>query len=362
MTIEESQARRGLVEKQGKIMIRTQVFLLAVTVFGLTACMSRDVVGQQTNSGSVPADLQYPRSRGIDSNGRAADVDGRVIDQVGSTVDDYGRRITNVGVPRQYTGNGQYQGNGYTSGGYGGYYPGVYNGVSYTDSVGLSGGYYSSGRPVGSTVVGANVISPPRNVIVGGVYPTRTVLNNATRGGVIEYTHNGNGYVYSPGRSYQTVISSGPNIFPATSVISPSEPPVVIETRRNVASAQPVSRTGQIKLMFPQGATSELSYMLNGTVYSIKPGYVQTFVEDRIWTIEFLRAGNRSQQMRYQLKAGTYLFTFDETGWDLRQAIAVATEVQPSPGIPSSQVVPPTRVIAPTPPPPTPAPTPSPDL
>ncbi|MEI8018689.1 MAG: hypothetical protein WCH39_10860 [Schlesneria sp.] len=341
-------------------MIRSQVFVLVVTVIGLAACIPCEVAGQQIYSGGAPAELQYPRSRGIDSNGRAVDVDGRVIDQVGSTVDDYGRRITNVGVPRQYTGYGQYQGNGYTSGGYGGSYPGIYNGVSYTDSVGLSGGYYSNGRPIGSAVVGANVISPPRNVIVGGVYPTRTVLNNATRGGVIEYTHNGNGYVYSPGSSYQTVISSGPNIFPAISVISPSEPPVVIETRRNVASAQPVSRAGEIKLMFPQGATSELSYMLNGTVYSIKPGYVQTFVEDRIWTIEFLRAGNRSQQMRYQLKAGTYLFTFDETGWDLRQAIAVAAEAQPSPGVPSSQVAPPTRVVTPTPP--TPAPTPSPDL
>ena len=360
MTMVQSQGHRGLVEKQGKIMIRSQMFVLTATIVGLATCFLSEVVSQQTYSGGFPADLQYPRSRGIDSNGRAVDVDGRVIDQVGSTVDDYGRRITNVGVPRQYQGNG-YSSGVYTSGGYGGYYPGVYNGVSYTDSVGLSGGYYSNSRPVGSAVVvGANPISPPRNVIVGGVYPSRTVLNNATRGGVIEYTHNGNGYVYSPGSSYQTVISSGPSIFPAISVIPPSEPPVVIETRRNVPSTQPASRAGEIKLMFPQGATSELSYMLNGTVYSIKPGYVQTFAEDRIWTIEFLRAGNRSQQMRYQLKAGTYLFTFDETGWDLKQAVAVAAEVQPSPGIPSSQVAPPTRAVIPTPP--TPAPTPSPDL
>ncbi len=336
-------------------MIRSQMFVLTVTVIGLANWMPGDVAAQQIYSRGTPADLQYSRSRGIDSNGRAVDVDGRVIDQIGSTVDDYGRRITNVGVPRQY------QVNGYASGSYGGYYPGVYNGVSYTDSVGVSGGYYSNTRPVGSAVVvGANPISPPQNVIVGGVYPSRTILNNATRGGVIEYTHNGNGYVYSPGSSYQTVISSGPSIFPAIAVVPPSEPPVVIETRRNVAPVQPASRAGEIKLMFPQGATSELSYMLNGTVYSIKPGYVQTFVEDRIWTIEFLRAGNRSQQMRYQLKAGTYFFTFDETGWDLKLAVAAAAELQPSPSLPSSQVAPSTRAITPIPP--TPAPTPSPDL
>ena len=334
-------------------MIRSRMFVLAVTLIGLATCLTRDAAAQQTYTGGTPAALQYPRSRGIDSNGRAVDVDGRVIDQVGSTVDDYGRRITTVGVPTQY------QSNGYTTGGY---YPGVYNGVAYTDSVGYSGGYYSNSRPmIGSTVVvGANPISPPRSVIVGGVYPSRTVLNNATRGGVIEYTHNGNGYVYSPGSSYQTVISSGPSIYPAISVIPPSEPPVVIDTRRNVASAQPASRTGEIKLMFPQGATSELSYMLNGTVYSIKPGYVQTFVEDRIWTIEFLRAGHRSQQMRYQLKAGTYLFTFDQTGWDLRQAVTSVPASQPSTRIVSPQVVPSAPSVTPTPP--TPAPTPSPDL
>jgi hypothetical protein len=360
MTIVNRQALGGLVDKQGKIMIRPQVYVLTVTLIGFAVCMPSEIPGQQIYNGSAPAELQYPRNRGIDSNGRAVDVDGRVIDQVGSTVDDYGRRITNVGVPRQYQGNGQYQGNAYTPGGYGGYYPGVYNGVAYTDSVGLSGGYYSTARPVGSTVVGANPISPPRTVIVGGVYPSRTVLNNATRGGVIEYTHNGNGYVYTPGSSYQTVISSGPSIFPAISVIPPSEPPVVIETRRNVPSAQPVSRAGEIKLMFPQGATSELSYVLNGTVDSIKPGYVQTFVEDRIWTIEFLRAGNRSQQMRYQLKAGTYFFAFDETGWDLKQAISVVSEVPTSRGTPSTQAAPTTRAVIPTPP--TPAPTPSPDL
>jgi hypothetical protein len=333
-------------------MIHSRMFVLTATVVGLTTWMPSEAAAQQTYIGGTPADMRYPRSRGIDSNGRSVDVDGRVIDQVGSTVDDYGRRNTTVGIP------GSYRGNGYVSGGY---YPGVYNGVAYSDGVTYSGGFYSNSRPIGSsTVIGANPISPPRTVIVGGVYPSRTVLNNATRGGVIEYTHNGNGYVYSPGSSYQTVISSGPNIFPAMSVIQPSEPPVLIETRRNSVSNQTVSRPGEIKVMFPKGATSELSYMLNGTVYSIKPGYVQTFVEDRIWTIEFLRAGNRSQQMRYQLKAGTYLFSYDETGWDLKQAVTVAPVLQPPSSTPSSQVRPAAPTITPTPP--TPAPTPSPDL
>ncbi len=355
LSLDDNTGKRSLLligRKKGKIMVRSRMILLTATVIGFSICMPRDVAAQQTYTGSFPAELQYPRSRGIDSNGRAVDVDGRVIDQVGSTVDDYGRRTTSVGVLRQN------QRSGYTSGGY---YPGTYNGVAYTDSVGYSGGYYSSSRSVGPTVVvGVNPISPPRSVIVGGVYPSRTVLNNATRGGVIEYTHNGNGYVYSPGSSYQTVISSGPSIFPAMSVIQSSEPPVVIETRRNSVAAQPASRAGEIKLMFPQGATSELSYMLNGTAYSIKPGYVQTFVEDRIWTIEFLQAGNRSQQMRYQLKAGTYLFAYDETGWDLKQAVTSIPVSQPATNVASPSVVPAAPSVIPTPP--TPAPIPAPDL
>ena len=306
--------------------------------------MDSAALAQRIYIGSTPANSQYPDSRGLDSNGRATDVDARPVDQYSGYSRDYGRLAPTYGVP------GHYHGAGYVSGGT---YPGSYSGLGYTDSLGYSVGLsgYSGGY------LPSNTISPPRTIIVGGVYPSRTVINNATRGGVMESTHNGNGYVYTAGSSYPTVVSSGPSIFPSVSVIQPSQPPVVIEAKK--ISSNPIggSQTpqpgkiggpGEIKLMYPQSASSSLSYMLNGTVYSIKPGYIQTFANDRVWTIEFLRNGNQSQVMRYQLSAGTFVFDADQNGWDLKQA-PMATVVSPP--------APP-----PLPPPPAPAPVPASDL
>ena len=335
-------------------MMPSRILLMTAFVVSATLSMSPNAMAQRIYYGSTSSDLQYPRSRGLDSNGRVTDVDGRSIDQYGFYTDDYGRQAQSYGVP------GHYHGAGYASGGY---MPGSYSGLGTSNSLGYSvglsgysGGFASNSRQVmSSNVVGAYPISPPRSIIVGGVYPSRTVMNNATRGGVMESTHNGNGYIYSPGSSYQTVISSGPSIFPSTTVIQPSQPPVIIEARKSdsatVAGPAGAGKTGrEIQLMFPKSANGSLSYMLNGTVYSIKPGYVQTFTDDRIWTIEFLRSGNRSQVMKYQLTAGTYIFDADEFGWDLKQA-PVVTATQPS--------LPPPL---PLPPPPVPAPVPSPDL
>lgn len=307
---------------------------------------------QQIYYGNSVTDLQYPRSRGLDANGRATGVDARTIDQYGMYTDDYGQQPPGYGVP------GHYHGGGYMPGGF---YPGSYSGLGYSNSLGYtvglsgySGGYVTNPSPYGSPIASGQPINPPRTIIVGGVIPSRTVINNATRGGVYESTHNGNGYVYTAGSSYQTVIESGPNIFPVTSVIQPSQPPVTIQAEKSstvpLNRNQPRSTRGaaEIKLMFPKTASEPLSYMLNGTTYSIKPGYVQTFTDDRVWTIEFLRAGNRSQVMRYQLTAGTYLFDADENGWDLKLAVAAsepATASQP-----------------PVPPPPVPAPVPARDL
>jgi hypothetical protein len=92
--------------------------------------------------------------------------------------------------------------------------------------------------------------------------------------------------------------------------------------------------------------------VLNGTTYTIKPGYAQTFEEDRVWTIEFLRGGNRSPVMRYALKAGTYQFEFDENGWDLR--LPPGDSVPPPPS--------PTPIVLPPPPSESLAPIPSGDL
>ena len=325
-------------------MIRFRTTIAAVALVWMTAWMPCDAVAQRIYSGNTPADIQYPRSGGIDSIGRAVDVDARSIDRYGHYLDDFGQRSNSYGVP------GHYHGNGYSAGGY---YPGGYSGLGYSSSIGYSvglggysGGYYSnSGRFRPGIGVGTTIITPPRSIVVGGVYPSRTVLNNATRGGVVEYTHNGNGYIYSPGTSFQTVISSGPSIFPAMSVVQPSQPPVIIETQPTNNNSTPsesnssvirqIGNVAEIKLIYPKSAAASLSYVLNGTVYAIKPGYSQVFAEDRVWTIEFLRGGNRSQIRRYQLKAGTYTFEADENGWDLKQIqTATAAELPPPPPAP----------------------------
>lgn len=330
--------------------------IIRVVVASVMSATASVTLAQQIYIGSTPSEMQYPRSLGLDSNGRAVDVEGRSIDQYGTYTDDYGRQ-TMAGQTNLTAVPGHYHGGGYTSGGY---YPGGFSGLGYSNSIGYSvglsgysGGYYSNTNNGPGAPVASNTLIAPRTIVVGGVYPSRTVLNNATRGGVIEYTHNGNGYVYTPGSSYQTVISSGPSIFPATTVIQPSQPPVIIEAQSNSllnnSRRAPIRQTGgtdEIRLIFPREATGSLSYVLNGTTYTIKPGYNQTFVDDRVWTIEFLRGGNRSQPLRYQLTAGTYVFEADENGWDLRQAPVVLQEInQPRPA----------------PLPPAPAPTPSPD-
>lgn len=193
---------------------------------------------------------------------------------------------------------------------------------------------------------GFNYLTPPRSVWYDDAYPTRVVDNSATRGTVIEYTHNGNGYISTPGSSYQTVISSGPPIYPYTYVTPTTQPPVVIETKplsatartstghpTPVATNEQIRGQSQIQLICPKESRQPLSYMLNGTTYTIKPGYVQTFPDDRPWTIAFLRAGSGSEVMQYQLGAGTYRFVPDQGGWHLEQypQPAAKTEIPPSP-------------------------------
>jgi hypothetical protein len=173
-------------------------------------------------------------------------------------------------------------------------------------------------------------VGPPRAIIRSGTIPSRTVYNNSTRGTEIEYTHNGNGYISTPGSSYPTVISNGPSIFPYTTVIHPTDTPVTIESRpiqqpekrfsnnSGVQGIQPAA-SGEIQLSFPRNAEYPLRYSLNGTIYSIKPGYTQTFSHDRNWTIEFIRAGSGGQTARYNLTAGIYEFVRSGSGWELKK-------------------------------------------
>ena len=331
-------------------------------VLGFGAVLPNNASAQRLYSGSSFPDAQYSGGSSIDSTGRAANAEGRAVDRYGHVIDDYGRLSGPYRVP-SYAAGGSYYPGGYSGLGY-------MNGIGYSVGVGgYSGGYYSVGGRFGAgSGVGSTYIAPPRTVVVGGVYNARTVMNNSTRGGVVEYTNNGNGYIYSPGTSNQTVISTGPSIFPSVTVVQPAQPAALIETRPMQATAKTFGRgsastpvaarsvaSGEVQLIFPPGSAIPFSYSLNGTVYTIKPGYSQTFLDDRIWTIEFLRGGAGSQPMRYELKAGTYQFAADENGWDLKQVpvTSVATEMTlPAPALPPLSSVP--QPVA--------APTPSPDL
>jgi len=79
-----------------------------------------------------------------------------------------------------------------------------------------------------------------------------------------------------------------------------------------------------------------LSYTLNGTVYTIQPGYTQTLQEDRAWAIEFNRGPNQGQA-RYGLQTGAYSFGANGSGWELFNR-PVETTSQNSPANPPPPV------------------------
>ena len=101
----------------------------------------------------------------------------------------------------------------------------------------------------------------------------------------------------------------------------------------NLPFQPPSTRTGAtIKLVCPKTAGGPLSYSLNGNIYTIQPGYSQSFRDDRAWTLEFRQGGDGSEAVRYTLKPGTYNFAVGAKGWELRQpVIAPASDLPPAP-------------------------------
>jgi hypothetical protein len=282
----------------------------------------------------------------------------------------------------------QFYGNAWRSAGnqYNGYYPGAYSVGGYYGSPysGYSSSYSSYGNTyygIGSQGYGANygvgsyngLVYPslaPVGVGPSPIYGTNTtVIQSGQSGGVIQYTNNGNGYTYAPGSSYPTVVTQQPAIgLPRTTVL-PSPTPVVIESRPQGSpgttlyssptigtfSSTSPKPAPMIKLSLPAAATGSLTYSLNGHVYTIQPGYSQTFPDDRAWTIEFLRGPVGSPVATYPLKAGTYIFTIGAAGWELQHPPTVSTS---SPLPPSPMLGAPTPAATPTPlaPGPTPMP------
>ncbi|MGA2798817.1 MAG: hypothetical protein ABSE63_14650, partial [Thermoguttaceae bacterium] len=77
-----------------------------------------------------------------------------------------------------------------------------------------------------------------------------------------------------------------------------------------------------IKIVNPASSGVTLSYSLNGAVYSIPPGFSQTLVADRLWTIQFSR-GAGFGDAQYGLDSGVYTFGSSDHGWELYHSALV---------------------------------------
>ena len=212
---------------------------------------------------------------------------------------------------------------------YNAYYGSPYRaGIGYTTNYGIGYGLgYGYGYGPGYGVAGPVVVAP--NPLYG---TTTTIIRGGPTGGVVQYSHNGNGYTYVPDSTYPTVIQQQPTLGLSRTIIPPNPPPVVIEAPpqgtsyglRNSVSPTPAPPTGirsggMIKLVCPATVAGPLTYSLNGHVYTIQAGYSQTFRDDREWTLEFKRGTEAGDVARYSLKAGTYTFVVGANGWELQQ-------------------------------------------
>ena len=94
-----------------------------------------------------------------------------------------------------------------------------------------------------------------------------------------------------------------------------------------------IANGGTIKILNPAESGGEIRYTLNGTAYSIKPGYAQTIQNDRNWTVDF-GSGGTGGNVRYSLQAGTYKFKVTDAGWNLfksQEQQARVAELAPAP-------------------------------
>jgi hypothetical protein len=88
---------------------------------------------------------------------------------------------------------------------------------------------------------------------------------------------------------------------------------------------------GKIRIELPADAAADIDYALNSDKYTIKPGYNQTFDDDRKWT---MTSTDGAFKKRYLLTAGNYRFYKFDTGWELREVIdkpAASIETPPAP-------------------------------
>jgi hypothetical protein len=193
-----------------------------------------------------------------------------------------GRGWGGYGYRGGYVGGYGVGGYGRYYGGYRGYSPGYYGGYGY----GYPGyGYYPSGS---YTRYGSYFGSP----YYGSSYYPSVPL------------------VYS---SPSVVYSAPATVYAAPSARVTVAKPVVPDT----LVPDSIISAGVIRLKLPATADGSVNYQLNGTSFTMDPGYSQRFANDRSWNITFDDGTGRMQS--HGLTSGNWEFFKASDGrWELR--------------------------------------------
>ena len=146
----------------------------------------------------------------------------------------------------------------------------------------------------------------------------------ATRMAAIGYGGNGNGRNWDYGRPYR--YGYGYGYYRDTPYVA--DRPIY---ENPLPSGQP------IKIMNPAANGVTLSYTLNGTQYTIPPGYSQELVKDRDWAIGFSRGGHFGEA-QYGLEPGVYSFSASDHGWELYRGAFTQSGPAMAPSNPASPV------------------------
>ena len=136
--------------------------------------------------------------------------------------------------------------------------------------------------------------------------------------------------------------------YSGSSPVMTSSPPVVINVPRSLSivprsssstaasslpsSSQGTYDQGEIVLFSPPTNTREVKYLLNGASYTMKPGSLQKFINDRTWVIE-ADLGN-GRVVNYTLSTGQYKFKQTDSDMNL-----FTTKDRPEAPAPSPETV-----------------------
>lgn len=171
-----------------------------------------------------------------------------------------------------------------------------------------------------------------------GVYENGSISPYSNIPGVLpSYRYGGHGYYPSYSlyddnlgyRSFYPVAPSGTLAAPSNAL--PAVSRVVIGAGANTPKQTRWPTRGPVILSNPKDSGGDVRYTLNGTEYTIKPGYQQKFEDDRAWVVAF-GSGGAKGDLKYTLVAGTYKFLPAETGWDLKlskEAVPAPSDIPP---------------------------------